>query len=91
MDHFDRERYITVYGTLAEVLERERQADSQENHLSFILGGLARRIFVDAGYLPPDELLEETAQVLRSRAPRRSGVGAAGAGAHGAGRITGSS
>ena len=66
MDHYDRERYISIYTMLAELLERERGSDPEEHHLSFILGGLTRRVFVDAGYLPPDELLEETAFLLRS-------------------------
>jgi hypothetical protein len=66
MDHFDRERYIVIYKMLAEILERDRPRDPQEGHLSFILGDLTRRIFVESNYLPPDELLEETARLLRS-------------------------
>ncbi len=66
MDHFDRERYITVYKMLAEILERDRPRDPEGHHLSHVLGDLARRVFVGSEYFPPDELLEETAHVLRS-------------------------
>jgi len=66
MDHFDRQRYITVYTTLAEILERERPSDEESHHLSHVLGDLARRVFVGTEHLPPDELLEETAKTLRS-------------------------
>ena len=66
MDHFDRERYITVYKMLAEILERDRPNDPEEHHFSHVLGDLARRVFVGSEYLPPDELLEETAEILRS-------------------------
>jgi hypothetical protein len=64
--HFDRERYIAIYKMLAEILERDRPRDPQEHHLSFVLGDLARRIFVESNYLPPDELLEKTARLLGS-------------------------
>ncbi|REK11469.1 MAG: hypothetical protein DWQ37_14400 [Planctomycetota bacterium] len=66
MDKFDRERYAAVYRELAEVLARERPADRAENHLSYNLGELAARVFVGSEFLPPDELLEQVAQVLRS-------------------------
>lgn len=66
MDHFDCERYISIYKMLAEILERDRPPGSEEHHLSYTLGDLARRVFVDSTYLPPDELLEETARALRS-------------------------
>lgn len=66
MDHFDRERYISIYKMLSEILERDRPQDPEERHLSHVLGDLARRVFVDSGHLPPDELLEETARLLRS-------------------------
>lgn len=66
MDHFDRGRYITVYTTLAEILERDRPRDPEQQHLSHVLGDLARRVFVGSDHIPPDELLEETARMLRS-------------------------
>ena len=66
MDHFDRERYISIYKMLAEILERDRPQDPEEHHLSYVLGDLARRIFVESNFLPPDELLEETARLLRT-------------------------
>ena len=66
MDQYDRERYATTYRSLAEVFERARAIEPQEHHFSFVLGELTRRIFVGSAYLPPDELLEEAAHVLRS-------------------------
>lgn len=69
MDRFDCDRYATAYRTLAEILERDRVADREEHHLSYVLGDLTRRIFVGSQYLPPDELLEEVAHVLRSGEP----------------------
>lgn len=71
MDHFDRQRYITVYKMLAEILERDRPIDSEQHHLSYVLGDLARRVFVGSEFLPPDELLEETASMLRSNDRRQ--------------------
>ncbi len=70
MDSFDRQCYSSVYRTLADVLERDRPADREENHLSYVLGDLARRVFVDTGYLPPDELLEEVVQSIRTGEPQ---------------------
>ena len=71
MDNFDRQRYATVYRALAEILERERPADREENHFSFLLGDLTRRIFVGTKYLPPDELLEEVSDLLRTGKPEQ--------------------
>ena len=71
MDSFDRQRFASVYRTLAEILERDRDADRVEDHLSFVLGDLTRRVFVGAKYLPPDELLEEVARLLRHGEPDR--------------------
>lgn len=69
MDHFDRQHYSAAYRALAEILERERPADRLENHLSFVLGDLARRVFAGTRFVPPDELLEEVATVLRTGKP----------------------
>jgi hypothetical protein len=69
MDQFDRERYASVYRTLAEILDRDRSAEHEEHHLSYVLGDLTRRIFVGSQYLPPDELLEEVAHLLRTAEP----------------------
>ncbi|MEO8493734.1 MAG: hypothetical protein ABI614_01585 [Planctomycetota bacterium] len=69
MDQFDSQRYASVYRTLAEILERERPADRDENDLSYVLGDLARRVFVGSHFLPPDDLLEEVAKVLRTAKP----------------------
>lgn len=66
MDHFDRERYVTVYKMLAEILERDRPSDPEAHHLPHVLGDLTRRVFVGSQFLPPDELLEEAAEMLRS-------------------------
>ncbi len=66
MDAFDRRHYASAYRALAEILERERAADRVEDHLSYTLGDLARRVFVGSEFLPPDELLEEVVQVLRA-------------------------
>jgi len=66
MDHFDRDRYITVYKMLAEILERDRPQDPEQHHLSHVLGDLARRVFVSSEFFPPDELLEQTGRMLRS-------------------------
>lgn len=69
MDQFDRQRYAAVYRALAEVLERERPAHPEENRLSYVLGDLARRVFVGDQYLPPDELLEEAVHLIRASEP----------------------
>ena len=69
MDRFDGERYASTYRTLAEILERDRSTEHEEHHLSYVLGDLTRRIFVGSRYLPPDELLEEVAHVLREGKP----------------------
>lgn len=66
MDTFDRDRFASVYRLLAEILERERPADATEEHLSFVLGDLARRVFVGTEFVPPDEILEQTSVVIRS-------------------------
>lgn len=66
MDAFDRDRYATVYRLLAEILERDRPPDSAEEHLPFILGDLARRVFVGTEFEPPDEILEQASDVIRS-------------------------
>jgi hypothetical protein len=66
MDRFDSDRYSSVYRMLAEILERDRPADRVENHLSYVLGDLARRVFAGSRFVPPDELLEEVATVLRT-------------------------
>ncbi len=65
MDTLDRRNLATAYRALAEVLGRERPADRPENHLSYVLGDLAGRIFVGADHLPPEELLERAALALR--------------------------
>ncbi len=66
MDSTDRHHYAAAYRALAEILARERPADRPENHLSYSLGDLAARIFVGTEFLPPDELLEQVTEVLRS-------------------------
>ncbi len=66
MDNFDRDRYASAYRLLAEILERNRPADPVEGHMSYILGDLTRRVFVGSQFDPPDEILEQTAQVMRS-------------------------
>jgi len=69
MDQFDRQHYASAYRALAEIFQRDRPADREENHLSFVLGDLTRRIFVGTKYLPPDELFEEVAHLLRTGKP----------------------
>ena len=64
MDKKDCEQYARVYRLLADILVRERPAEQQ--HMSFILGDLARRVFVETPFIPPDEILEETSHVIRS-------------------------
>lgn len=71
MDSFDSQRYASVYRMLAEILERERSADRDESHLSYVLGDLARRVFVGTQFLPPDELLEEVTEALRAGKPEQ--------------------
>ncbi|MCA9070368.1 MAG: hypothetical protein KDA84_15660 [Planctomycetaceae bacterium] len=66
MDNFDRHHFATVYRSLAQILERDRTGDNMEDHLSFLLGNLTRRIFVGTKFLPPDELLEEVVTLLRT-------------------------
>ncbi len=65
MDKVDRDKFSEVYRLLAEVLQRER-TDRVESHMPFILGDLTRRIFVGTQFDPPDEVLEMTAEVLRT-------------------------
>ena len=64
MDQYDCEQYAKAYRLLADILERERSAGEQ--HVSFMLGDLARRVFVETPFAPPDEILEETSHVIRS-------------------------
>ena len=71
MDQFDRQQYAAAYRTLAEILDRDRSADDQEHQLAYVLGDITRRIFVGSQFLPPDELLEEVAQVLRVAEPNQ--------------------
>ncbi len=66
MDSFDSQRFAAAYRTLAEILERQRPADPVEGHLSYILGDLARRVFVGSQFDPPDEILEQTALIVRN-------------------------
>ncbi len=66
MDSTDRQHYATAYRALAEVLGRPRLADRPENHLSYALGDLAGRIFLGADHLPPDELLAQVVEAIRS-------------------------
>jgi hypothetical protein len=65
MDKSDAEKYTTVFGLLADLLERERPIE-EERGMSFALGDLARRMFVGTKFDPPDELLEEVAHAIRS-------------------------
>ena len=69
MHSIDRHDYASVYRTLAKILERDRLADREENHLSYVLGDLTRRIFIGGQYLPPDELLEEVVHLVRTGQP----------------------
>ena len=66
MDKVDRDHFADAYRLLAEVLQRERPSDSVEGHIPFILGDITRRVFVGTQFDPPDEILERTAEILRS-------------------------
>ncbi len=66
MDKFDREHFAQAYRALAEIFARQRTPDEVEDHIPFLLGDMARRIFVGSQYDPPDEILEATASVMRS-------------------------
>lgn len=66
MDAFDRQRFAAVYRLLAEILERDRSDSGPGGEFSHALGDLARRIFVGTAFDPPDELMEHTAEVLRT-------------------------
>lgn len=66
MDKYDRDRYSAAYRLLAEILERDHSTDAPEDHLSFVLGDLARRVFVGHEFDPPDEILEQTSDVIRT-------------------------
>ena len=66
IDKFDSERFAAAYRILAEILDRDRPADQESNHLSFVIGELTRRVFVGTRFDPPDEVLEQVGQVLRS-------------------------
>ncbi len=69
MDQTDRDKYASAYRLLADVLDRDRPADKHEDHLSFILGDLTRRVFVGTQFHPPHELLEHVARTLRTDDP----------------------
>jgi hypothetical protein len=70
MDQIDREKYASAYRLLADVLGRDRPVDAHEDHVSFNLGDLTRRVFVEgAHFLPPQELLEHVAETLRTGDP----------------------
>ena len=64
MDQPDCEQYAKVYRLLADILVREPPAE--EHHMSFILGDVARRVFIGTPFDPSDEILEETSQVIRT-------------------------
>jgi len=66
LDHHDREKYAAVYRLLADVLEREPPAGQASGRVSYLLGDLAGRVFVGTPIQPPDEVLEATAEVLRT-------------------------
>lgn len=66
MDSTDRQHFAAAYRALAEVLGRPRPADRPEKHLSYALGDLTGRIFLGAEHLPPDELLAQVVEALRS-------------------------
>ncbi len=68
-DQFDRTRFAAAYRLLAEVLERDRPGVREEDHLSYILGDLTRRLFVGTHFEPPNEILEQVAHVLRQGDP----------------------
>jgi hypothetical protein len=69
MDSTDRQQFAAAFRALAEVLSRPRPADRPENHLSYALGDLTGRIFLGAEHLPPDELLAQVVEALRSGNP----------------------
>lgn len=69
-DLFDRQHFAAAYRLLAEVFERKRPEGRTEDHLSFILGDLTRRLFVGTHFVPPDEIFEQVAQVLRKGDPQ---------------------
>lgn len=69
MDAIDRQHYVAAYRALAEILARPRPADAAENHLSYALGDLTRRVFVGTDFLPPDELLEQCVSAIRCGQP----------------------
>lgn len=65
LDQHDREKFAAVYRLLAEVLEHE-PAGQAGGRVSYLLGDLAGRVFVGTPTEPPDEVLEATAEVLRT-------------------------
>jgi hypothetical protein len=65
LDHHDREKFAAVYRLLADVLEREPAGEAGDR-VSYFLGDLAGRVFVGTPIEPPDEVLEATAEVLRT-------------------------
>ena len=66
MEKADRDRFAAAYRLLADVLQRERSIDSVDTKVPFLLGDLTRRVFVGTQFDPPDEILEMTAEILRS-------------------------
>ena len=66
MDQTDAQKYAAIYRLMAEIFERERPARPQERHMSFVLGDLARRVFVGTQFDPPDEIFEAAAEITRT-------------------------
>lgn len=66
MDNHDKEKFAAIYRMLADVLDRPREVDIPEAHASYMLGDLMRRLFVGTRFEPPDDLLENAANVLRT-------------------------
>lgn len=66
LDQHDREKFAAVYRLLADVLEHEPPAGQAGGRVSYLLGDLAGRVFVGTPIEPPDEVLEATAEVLRT-------------------------
>lgn len=71
MDAYHRERFAAIYRLLADVLDHGSAAPSESGHLSYLLGDLTRRVFVGPRVDPPDEMLEQVAQLLRASDPNQ--------------------
>jgi hypothetical protein len=69
MDQPNIQAFAHIYRLLVQVLQRESTGDGPEQHVSYRMGDLTGRVLLGTKHVPPDELLEAAARILRSGTP----------------------